>query len=99
MTGFIYAIESGGLVKIGWSRDPRRRLDKIRSDAPQDCELLGTRAGTRKLEAEFHHKLAPYRARREWFRNDGAVSEFIQSLFPHPKKGTRLEAKDVRARN
>lgn len=34
MTGFIYAIASGDAVKIGYAKDPHRRLSELNVGAP-----------------------------------------------------------------
>ena len=88
MTGFIYAIESGGFVKIGWSRDPQRRLDKIRSDAPHESTLLGVRAGTSSDEKAIQQLLGASRSRGEWFHMEG-TQEFLQSLSPFKKPSAK----------
>lgn len=81
MTGYVYAIRSEcGLVKIGWSSDPIRRLSKIQSDTPNKCVLVGAYVGGRDLEAEIHDQLRPWRVRGEWFRNDGGVSRMLASM-------------------
>jgi hypothetical protein len=86
MTGFVYAIGDGERVKIGWSEDPIRRLNKIRSDCPNEAHLLGLISATRMQEAEAHKLLAPWHIRGEWFRHEGAVAAFIDML---PRSGPR----------
>lgn len=34
MSGFVYAVECAGRIKIGFSEDPGKRFNKIASDAP-----------------------------------------------------------------
>lgn len=87
MTGFVYAIDGGnGLVKIGWSRDPLRRLYALKTDCPGDAKLLGVVAATQKQEREIHALLAEWRRRREWFEFSGAVVAFVGMLSqPRPQ--------------
>jgi hypothetical protein len=86
MIGFVYAIGDKHRVKIGWSQDPIRRLDKIRSDCPDAAHLLGLIPATRAQEEEAHKLLEPWRIQREWFRREGAVAAFIGMLpRPHPE--------------
>jgi hypothetical protein len=86
MTGFVYAIGDSERVKIGWSSDPMRRLDKIRSDCPDVAHLLGLVPATREQEAEAHKLLAPWHIQREWFRHEGAVTAFVEMLAqPRPR--------------
>lgn len=89
MTGFVYAIAAGDLVKIGWSAMPRLRLVKIRSDSSKPCTLLGYVAATREQETELHGLLAPWREHGEWFRREGAVEHLIDLLPPLPGMAKR----------
>lgn len=77
MSGFIYAIESGGLIKLGYSKNPEKRLNKIASDTPFPCELLGQWPGTVADELDVHDKFAEERARGEWFRTTPRLLAFI----------------------
>jgi hypothetical protein len=72
MTGFVYFIQCGERVKIGWSRDPKKRLVKIQCDNGAPCILLGAVAGTLDQEAEIHDLLRPWRLSGEWF--DGTAA-------------------------
>jgi DNA-binding transcriptional regulator YiaG len=83
--GFVYAIQSGALVKIGFSAKPRLRLTKINSDASGPCRLLGYVAATKAQEAQLHGLLAPHRAYGEWFSREGLVEHFLSKL-PFPEK-------------
>jgi len=78
MTGFVYAIQSGALVKIGWSKDPVRRMAKIASDCPEGAALLGAMPGTRDDEAELHRDLSVLRFRGEWFHFDHRLRELVR---------------------
>lgn len=87
MTGFVYAIGDGQRrVKIGWSRDPLRRLVKLRSDCSGEVKLLGVISATREQEAEAHELLAHWHISGEWFRLEGAVATFVGMLsMPKPR--------------
>lgn len=68
--GIVYCIRVGDLIKIGWSRNIRKRLADLGSDA-----VFFTRRGTRvdeyKLQAHFLDHLAKG---REWFKyNDDTL--------------------------
>lgn len=80
MSGFVYAIAAGDLVKIGWSATPQVRLTKIRSDSSKPCTLLGYVAASLEQEAELHSLLAPWREHGEWFRCEGAVRHLIDIM-------------------
>lgn len=84
MTGYVYAIRSEcGLIKIGWSNNPAKRLSKIQSDAPRKCELVGSIPETREHEKSLHLRFSAFRERGEWFREEGDVAAFVAGLPPH----------------
>lgn len=85
MTGYVYAIENqDGLVKLGWSKDPLRRLVKINSDTSSRCKLVGFVRGTREQEAELHRICADECVHGEWYRRGRLVSAFLSMLPPPP---------------
>lgn len=82
MTGFVYAIQSGDAVKIGWATNPQRRLTELNVGSPTAHVLLGFVAGEKADEAIAHSQCAAHRIRGEWFRIEGAVLAFIEHLPP-----------------
>lgn len=80
MTGYVYAIKSGELIKLGWSSDPRRRLWEVRSEIGAEVDLLGYAPGTKHHEQELHEICAAQRVRGEWFTNGGPVALFVGHL-------------------
>lgn len=92
MSGYVYAIACGDLVKIGYSADPWSRFVKLKTDNAADAKLLGAVPGTLKQEKELHRLLSPWRSNGEWFwRGSLAVETFISNVRPllrsvaHPK--------------
>jgi DNA-binding phage protein len=77
MSGFIYAIECGQRVKIGFSMQPMKRLSKIASDAPFPCRLLGYWRGSEADELAIHEKFQDTRVHGEWFAATEALMHFI----------------------
>ena len=77
MSGYVYAIECSGRVKLGFSGRPDLRLNKISSDAPFPCEMLGFWPGTIADEQELHRRFADVRAHGEWFALTLALRAFI----------------------
>lgn len=67
--GFCYLIEDFNrrLVKIGWSRDPKRRLKNLIAASDHRMRLVGIQLGGRLREAILHRRFAAQRVRREWF--------------------------------
>lgn len=98
MTGYVYAMRSEDIVKIGWSRDPEKRLSKVNSDTPTAVQLVGYIPATIAQEAELHRLLAPWRMSNEWYRLVGPVAAFVAMLPSRPKVGGR-QLKDVSARS
>jgi hypothetical protein len=82
MTGFVYAIESGGAVKIGFAQDPLRRLAELNVGSPGRHRLLGFIEGTKSHERELHTLFRPAHVRGEWFRKNKAVRAFLSMLPP-----------------
>jgi DNA-binding transcriptional regulator YdaS (Cro superfamily) len=90
MTGFVYAIGGDdGVVKIGWSADPFRRLTKIKTDCSSAVRLIGLIPATLRQEEEIKQLLEPWRVpgKGEWFyRGAIPVDAFVASL---PRPGPR----------
>jgi DNA-binding XRE family transcriptional regulator len=82
MTGFVYAIAAGHLIKIGWSSSPRRRFHQIATHSPVKPVFLGVKPGSRDDEAATHSLLRKYRAHGEWFWRSPDVDAFVAGLTP-----------------
>lgn len=80
MTGFVYAMVSGDVVKIGYSTNPRARASQVRCNTPADIDLVGYIPGTVDDERAFHARLSEWRISGEWFRLEGAVVSFVESV-------------------
>lgn len=85
MTGYVYAIRAGGLVKIGFSADPATRCNKIKADSPLPVRMMGVVQGGEADEAALHQRFASYRSHGEWFLLKGAVAEWVCTLDDCPK--------------
>jgi len=75
--GFVYFIEASesGFLKIGWAKDPVKRLRELQTGCPYELTILGQCPGSLEDEAAFHRTYADLRVRGEWFRLDGALRE------------------------
>lgn len=78
----VYAMEGGGLVKIGFTQDIIYRLRCIRAMSPVPITLIIDVAGTRQDEKALHRRFAAYRSHGEWFRIEGAVAAWIEAGCP-----------------
>lgn len=83
MTGFVYAIEVTDRVKIGWSKNPFHRFNKLKTDSAGTTTLLGLVKATPQQEREVHKLLGRWRVHGEWFRHEGPVAAFVRML-PSP---------------
>lgn len=65
--GFVYVMECGGLYKIGWSVNPRKRVLTLQIGSPLPIKLVGVIEGSLTNEAEWHHAYRDKRVHGEWF--------------------------------
>ena len=86
---FVYFIEAGEYIKIGYSRDPISRLSQIRKGgsaiAPEGlatggARILAVEQGGMEQEKALHKRFAEYRAAGEWFAKNDRLAHYIKSL-------------------
>lgn len=68
--GWVYFIRGGAYYKIGWSRDPGKRLEQFRTGCPFPIELVGKIPGTMADEKSLHAAFEHLRTKPpmgEWF--------------------------------
>jgi DNA-binding XRE family transcriptional regulator len=82
--GFVYAIESDGLIKLGWSADPIARATKIASDNPHPIRILGVIPGGKEVETQLHHRFAAFIVRGEWFALPDEARREIENSWTVP---------------
>ena len=83
MDDVVYIVRSRatGLVKIGFSRDPARRLDELAlRHGPLD--LLLVLAGDRADEKALHRRFAGHAVGHEWFRCSRELESFVGAVLP-----------------
>jgi Meiotically up-regulated gene 113 len=80
--GFVYVIKaiSQNAVKIGFSKDPTKRLADLSTASPSPLELVAAIPGTMSDEKALHDRFADYRKNGEWLELDGAVLQWVRSL-------------------
>lgn len=88
----VYFIRAGGYFKIGASRDPQRRCDRLHLSGtrytfpvgvsldPADRELYRAVDGWKSEEGQIHLALDDFAVGLEWFLDEPPVREFIDSL-------------------
>lgn len=92
MSGFIYAIECAGRIKVGFSTDPSKRLLQIATDSPFPPTLLGFWDGTMEEERLAHLQLQAHRVHGEWFVASDEVKAFVDE---HVKYQAEIVSPDV----
>lgn len=75
MTYFIEAVGMN-MVKIGFARDPQKRLQQIQTGCPFELKIIATMKGD--FEKWLHEAFKGDAIRGEWFRLSADVREFIR---------------------
>lgn len=78
----VYFMVADRFVKIGWTVDLRNRLRELQTGCPFTLALRAAISGGQPLEAELHRRFRAYRVRsgNEWFRLEGELADYIESL-------------------
>jgi hypothetical protein len=71
---WVYFADRDGLVKIGYSADPHRRVDQL------GARLLAVMPGGSVMERLMHRRFAEYRSHGEWFHPGLGLITFIEAL-------------------
>src|SRR3954452_25052208 len=71
--GWIYIFKNDGLLKVGKTTDPQRRIREARTWLP-NMEVLGIKPfwNVGKIEQTLHTGCAPFWHAGEWFKVDDA---------------------------
>jgi hypothetical protein len=74
-----------GFVKIGYSSSPAGRIAGFLTGNPRNLQVLRLEPVTSAQdELTRHSRFNEYRHTREWFRYEGALKEYVQSLSVDP---------------
>ena len=74
-------------VKVGISKDPQKRLTAIQLSSPINLTCLGYIPANEDIEKKIHRCLKKHHSRGEWFKYNGSVHEYIDSLYLLDYKG------------
>lgn len=80
---FVYFIRAVGtnLVKIGSAKHPRLRLDNLQVGCPHRLVIEAAIISTpQESESTFHRRFSKYHHRGEWFKREGDLESFLDSL-------------------
>ena len=89
----IYAITAReiGMVKIGYSKNPKSRIYGLRVSMPFHLVIEGVCDGTRVEERELHKRFKEHHVKGEWFRIEPEVEAFLKTLSPPAPKPKTLK--------
>lgn len=79
---FVYFIQNpkSKEIKIGLTKDIKRRLNDIKTYFPYGIELLHIIEGNKLFEMELHEKFKNYNISGEWFEPAEEILNYISSL-------------------
>lgn len=70
---YLFTCEKIGVCKIGFSKDPHKRLNHVQVGFPYKLILANYREGTMLDEKNLHNKNSQRRLNGEWFTLEGIV--------------------------
>lgn len=73
----VYFAKVGGFVKIGTTRNIKRRLGEIAINCPESPELLWVEPGSFGRESELHARFSKSRKAGEWFHFSSDIEAYI----------------------
>jgi hypothetical protein len=76
---YVYMFYSDGKVKIGTSRDPVARLDKLQNSSAAGIQVVWIAFGGRRREGELHQRFKADRLYGEWFHLSDDIRAFIEA--------------------
>lgn len=81
-TGAVYFIrdKKGGPVKIGFSTNVEDRLSTLQTSHHGELYVMAAVAGAQTLEREMHATFKAFRLKGEWFKFQGPLRKYIESL-------------------
>lgn len=73
----VYFLYNGESVKIGHSKNPKKRVKQLQTGSSSRILLLGSIEGGKELEKELHKKFNYIRIKNEWFLPHEDLVEYI----------------------
>lgn len=73
----VYFVQCGELVKIGTTKNPKRRVSALQIGNPSSLNLIFHIPGDVTVEKSLHERFSAYRKSGEWFRVTGELRAFI----------------------
>lgn len=79
--GYVYFIQCGTRVKIGYASDVRQRFSCLQVASPEPLTLRAVvEAVPPNDEGTLHKRFRAYRRRGEWFALEGELAEYVDGL-------------------
>lgn len=96
-TSYVYFIANKrrGLIKIGTSEDPRKRLGALSNGGIDVLHLVAVIPGDERYESTLHDRFAAHNVAGEWFKHEGELASFLELL---PSVNIDVEAPRFRQR-
>jgi len=66
------------IIKIGYAKDPYKRISAVQTGCPFDLEILKVFEGNLTLEKQLHDKYKKYHLRGEWFKLEGKLKDNLE---------------------
>ena len=82
----IYLISTNTHIKLGFSKNPKRRLKQLQTANAEKLMLLKVFPGDKKVEKELHDLLDEYRMEGEWFLYDDDIFKTIDIYLKYNEK-------------
>lgn len=76
----IYFIRAKKFLKIGYSKDPIKRISELQTGNPVKLKLIGVLPGTYETEKMIHRVLSKFRVEGEWFKVQGKVESLVHAF-------------------
>jgi hypothetical protein len=80
--GVIYFVGYDNYVKIGFSTNPKTRVDDLQTGAPKPLKTYLILKGTLEDERRHHEMFAAHRLNGEWFRYSDEIKKFVWDNRP-----------------
>lgn len=81
---YVYFIGSelaiGAMVKIGTTRNTKRRLSQIQSNSPLSVKILAVTEGDANTEYNYHARFAGSKSHGEWFNINAEILREIKRI-------------------
>jgi predicted SprT family Zn-dependent metalloprotease len=81
---FLKAVQSGW-IKIGYSKQPKKRHGRCATDCPHEHRLMKVIEGGLDTEHEWHKRFSHLRGHGEWFKSAPDLLEAIDNEPPDPE--------------